>query len=367
MTRRGPALCLEFIAGDAFSVRRERPSYATGLAAEAISFETHVTGGVGWARIFLHILWMILRRRPRLVISCEYRRAFLVNLALLLTFCHATHVVLGMNLSARPIVARKRLVQRVIDRIFRRSNAIVVHSTREAELFARLHNLPAGRFAFSHWGYDLPAESNRFDGASKPYFCMIGRNNRDVETFAKALDLAGTRGVAILPGYLPLDPSVEQALEVHRDLPMADCVSCIRNAIANVTLLRDDSRGAGHITVVTAMHLGVPQIHSETEVLREYLCLPVFSRPVPIGDAEAVARAMRAVIAEADTPEASDRAAARRDFARLWLSNESAARRISGIICATLEGRQIGLADPEWESWLDRTQPNRNADAGPID
>ena len=355
MTAKSPILCLEFSAGDKTEVRHDPPSYAPwlGPGPGRFSFETHLSGGTDWARIGSSILRTILIRRPGLVVTSEYRRAFLVNLALLLTFSRATHVVLSMNLSGKAITTRSRFGQRVIDRIFRRSDAIVVHSLREAESFAELHALPADRFAFSHWGYDLPTESPRFDAEAKPYFCMIGRNNRDFDTFAKALRLAGARGIAILPGYLTLEPEVEGAMQVLRDLPMADCVNCIRNAAANVTLLRDDSRGAGHITVVTAMHLGVPQIHSETAVLREYFCAPGFGEAVPLGDADPVAAAMRKVLVEAVEPQAMALVAARRAFAQRWLSNDRSARRIASVILAALEGRKIERLDPEWQRWLD--------------
>jgi glycosyltransferase involved in cell wall biosynthesis len=356
MTATNPLLCLEFSASDRAEVRHDAPSYAPWLGPRKFVYETHLNGGAGWPRIAWYILRTILLRRPDLVVTTEYRRAFLVNLALLLTFSRATHVVLSMNLSGKPITTRNRLGQRLVDRVFRRSDAIVVHSLSEAESFAQLHGLPANRFAFSHWGFDLPAESTRFDAEPKPYFCMIGRNNRDFETFAKALHLVGARGIAILPGYMPLAPEVEQSMQVLRDLPMADCVNCIRNAAANVTLLRDDSRGAGHITVVTAMHLGVPQIYSETVVLREYFCAPGFGQAVPLGDVDRVAAAMRDVLATSGQPQAEALAAARKAFAQRWLSNDRSASRMASVILAALEGRKFDLVDPEWQGWLDSQQ-----------
>lgn len=347
-------LCLEFVAGDSMSVRHELPAYLKGLNDGHIRFESHVSGGAGWLKISASILRAILSRKPDLVVSCEYRRAFLVNLALILTRSRAPHIVLGMNLSAKPIVSRHRTLQRLIDGVFARTTAIVVHSTTEAELFSRLHNLPEERFAFSHWGFDLPTDGGgRFDGEAKPYFCMIGRNNRDVETFAAAIRKAGVRGIAILPGYLQLDPAIEQSLQVYRDLSMSDCVSCIRNATANVTLLRDGSRGAGHITVVTAMHLGVPQIYSDTEVLREYFPTPDFGLPVSVGDADQVAKRMEELLQQAQGTDAHRLAMARQEFAQLWLSHDSSSRRISEVVLATVEGRRLNMINPNWLAWLE--------------
>ncbi len=357
MTPRSPMLCLEFLAGDATSVRHDPPAYAAQLDKGRFRFETHISGGAGWPAIAFRILRTILSRKPDLVVSCEYRRAFLVNLSLILTRNRAPHLVLGMNLSARPIVSRIAFVQRLIDRIFARSTAIVVHSTVEADLFARLHNLPPDRFAFSHWGFDLPPEAGgRFDTEAKPFFCMIGRNNRDVETFAEAVRRAGTRGIAILPGYMQLDPAIEKTLKVYRDLPMADCVNCIRNAAAIVTLLRDGSRGAGHITVVTAMHLGAPQIYSETDVLREYFPVAGFGLAVPVGDADKVADRMRQVLDSAGGADEARLSTARKAFAQTWLSNDAFARRISDVLLTMIDGRHPSRLDPNWLPWLDKAR-----------
>ena len=350
-------VCLEFVAGDAMSVNRESPAYLKGLNGGNIKFESHIAGGVGWAKIGWSIFRTVFSSAPDLVLSCEYRRAFLVNLALIMTRSRAPHIVLGMNLSAKPIVSRNRMLQGLIDRVFARSTAIVVHSTAEAKLFARLHNLPAERFAFSHWGFDLPADGvGHFNGEKKPYFCMIGRNNRDVDTFAEAIRKAGTRGIAILPSYLQLDPAIEQTLQVYRDLSMSDCVNCIRNAAANVTLLRDGSRGAGHITVVIAMHLGVPQIYSDTEVLQEYFPAPGFGLPVPVGDGSQVAKRMVELLEHAGDAEAHRLSTARQEFARAWLSHASSSSRISEVVLATLEGRRLALIDPDWQHWLEKAR-----------
>jgi glycosyltransferase involved in cell wall biosynthesis len=340
-------LCLQFTAGETMSVSHDRPGFAGRLAPHRFRFETHQTGGAGWLAIALRIFWTVLVRRPDVAISSEYRRSFLVSLALLMTLNRAPHVVLGMNLSAKPIVSARPVVQRAINRIFRRASAIVVHSTKEAELFAQLHDLPAGCFAFSHWGFDLPP-TDRFDAVAQPYFCMIGRNNRDLVTFAKAVALAGTRGIAVVPGYQHVDPALERGLEIHRDLSMADCISCLRSAVASVNLLRDGSRGAGHITVVTAMHLGIPQIYSEAEVLRDYFPDDRFGLAVPIGDAATAASAMRQVLAAAGAPDEAARITARKEFASRWLSNDSAARRIADVLTAAVEGRPQSFLDPGW-------------------
>lgn len=340
---------VEIQAADRSSFSNVMPDYVNELRGTIERYECYSIKDSNFLSMAIGILQIVAFRKPDIIICSEYRRSFFVNLFLIIMSKRSRHVVFGMNLSARPIVFQCDLLNKFINRIFNRSSKIVVHSVYEAKLFSELHNLPMSRFVFSHWGYDLPAvESGRFQYVEKPFVCMIGRNNRDLDTFANAVKLAGVCGVAIIPGYIEVGPELEAALEIHRDVPLDDCIDCIRNAAANLTLLRDDQRGAGHITVVTGLHLGVPQIHSDARVLQEYVPLKFLSQPVPIGDANAAAGAIRMVLAS----EASDLPERRRAFARQWLSHESATRRVREIILAVVEDRDLPLTENKWDEWL---------------
>lgn len=342
-------LLIEFNTQNGFTTVEKMPAYAVHLSDQGYRGEIQSLADRGWIAITAQIFKTIALRRPDCVLTNEYRRSFLVNLALRITRSKATHIVLGMNLSGKPIASQNKRLQSAIDWVFARSDRAVVHSTHEAELFASLHNLPREKFAFSHWGFDLPqSPSTRFSHRDTPYFCMIGRNNRDVETFAKAVKLAGQQGIAIIPEYLDASEEAASILEIHRDLSLDDCIDCLRNAACNVTLLNDDTRGAGHITVVTALHMGIPQIHTETKVLREYLPDSRFSIPVPIGDAEKVAAAMQTALSTA-SQQASD---LRKSFAQTWLSHQQATARISTILDAALNNAPLPFITPKWGVWL---------------
>lgn len=340
---------VEIKAADADSFSTEAPDYVRKLGDKIRTYQCFSVGKSSITGIALSIFRIVFTNPADIIICSEYRRSFFINLCLLVLARGSLHIVFGMNLSARPFASKYGFLNNLINLIFDRSSKIIVHSIYEAKLFSELHNLPMSRFTFSHWGYDLPsAESHRFQNIEKPFVCMIGRNNRDLDTFAKAVQLAGVRGVAIIPGYIEVRPELEATLEIYRDIPFADCIDCIRNAAANLTLLNDDRRGAGHITVVTALHLGVPQIHSDARVLQEYVPLEFLSHPVPIGDAQAAADAIRAALA-AEAPDFPER---RRAFARRWLSHASATKRAHEIILALIEGRGLPITENEWDDWL---------------
>lgn len=340
---------IEITANDGPSQGEALPGYLKDIEGSIARYFRKYVKSSSPLRMAISIARVILIERPNLIISNEYRRSFLINLVLCLFLLRPLHIVIGMNLSSRPIKTSSNFLNRIINAIFRRSSKIIVHSTYEAHLFGILHDLPDKLFAFSHWGYDLPSiKSSRFSNVPKPFACMIGRNNRDLHTFAAALKLAGIRGIAIIPSYIDFEPGHDVELDVYRDLSMDDCIDCIRNAAVNLTLLRDDQRGAGHITIVTALHLGVPQIHSDAQVLKEYVPMAHLSRPVPIGDVDAVASAILKIMHS----ETADLPIKRQQFARQWLSHSNAARRVGSIVRASIEDEQLPLTEPKWDEWV---------------
>jgi hypothetical protein len=186
-------------------------------------------------------------------------------------------------------------VDRLLNRTLRRASLFLVHSKAEARLFERIHNIPAGRFVFSHWGYDLPAhDPSNTELPEGPYVTMIGRNNRDIATFCAALDRAGVKGVLITAKYM-LDryegPKPKNVL-ILADRPMEECLNYVAGSFAHLILVLDADRGAGHISAVSAMLLGTPQIFSDVAPIRDYLIDRFNGIAVPVGAIADVAEAI---------------------------------------------------------------------------
>lgn len=227
-----------------------------------------------------------------LVVVSEYFIAWGCALRALLEGCSTKLIVVGLNQSRRLIRFRQPTLERFNRSIWNRFDQVVVSSRAEAHIFARVHGIDPAKFTFIHWGYDLPqTHSDRFAGRTAPYVCMIGRNNRDVDAFCRAVAAAGVHGVLVSP----LKPTVaaDAAIEYFPSLSLEDCLSCIRNALANVMLITDESRGAGHITAVNSMFLGVPQIFSRAATIEDYVIDGYNGIAVPIGSHVEVATAIR--------------------------------------------------------------------------
>jgi len=282
------------------------------------------------------------------VVAIGYVGAFAAALRARLTGAQTPIVVLGLNLATRQIRTGISFLDRAIDETFQRVDLSIVHSRNEIDLFCEMHGFDKGRFAFAHWGYDLPAYDSRRFAERAPYVCMIGRNNRDFKTFCEAVDKAGVDGVIIAPAYANFDFAVPERVEIHRDIPFADCLSCIEHAIANLILVKDDDRGAGHITAVSAMLLEAPQIYSDVSVLGDYFIDGVTGIAAPVGDADAVAAAIGRV---ADAPARTARmTAAAKDYALRWLSHDATVERQADLILAAIERRPFETVDPDWSA-----------------
>lgn len=292
------------------------------------------------------------------VITSEYFASFAINLRLLLTRCRAKHVTIGLNQSRRILKTGLSLINRVIDRVFRRSDLFFVHSQHESLLFRNLHRIPPEKFCFMLWGFDLPAIGNdSFAGRSRDYLCMIGRNNRDIETFSRAVDGLGIDAVQITSRHQTIVPERPANLQVYTDLSMEECLSCIKHARSNLILIKDNERGAGHITAVAAMMLGVPQIVSDASVLNDYFIDGYNCIKVDIGNASAVRAAIVGLLASSDLAKAL--AENGRDYASRWLTHRATEGRTFDVIGDLLSGRAVVQVDPSWADETRRLGPRR--------
>jgi hypothetical protein len=235
------------------------------------------------------------------IVTSEYYCALGVNLRLRLSTSRARHLVWGLNQSRR--VVDRGVLGAVANWAFARTSRIITHSRHEISLFTQMHKLPSELFHFEPWGYDVPGitPSAAFSARQTPYICLIGRNNRDLATFAQAIQRSGYPGVAVVSKLAESELTMlrQAGVEVHQNLTMNDSLDCLRHAAINAVLIKDDQRGAGHITMVSALQLGVPQVVSCAAVTADYVQMPEHGIAVPLGDARATAQAFRDLMEDA--------------------------------------------------------------------
>jgi glycosyltransferase involved in cell wall biosynthesis len=268
-------------------------------------------------------------RRYRLVVANEYSTAVGLGILAVLFRARARMVVLSLNLSRRPLKFGLSPLQHLIDRALGRYDAVVVHSSPEIARFAALHKLDASRFHVIPWGFDLP----RFDrkplaGLPPRYVCVIGRNNRDFATAAAAL--AGTDVGGVFVGARKSLESGDPHIRCFESLPFEDCLNIMSGALANLILVNDETRGAGHITAVAGMLLEKPHIFSAVGTLAGYLDDGRHGIAVPLHDAGAVRDALRRLAS--DPALAARMGRAGRDHALREMSHAVFMERIADVI-----------------------------------
>jgi glycosyltransferase involved in cell wall biosynthesis len=275
-----------------------------------------------------------------LVIATEYFSSFGLCLRSLISKGRTRVAVIGFNVSRRYLLTRYRLINRIVNRVFGQLSLIVVHSTAEQKLFSDVHDLDRKRFELALWGYDLPksfrnrSKSNDIPFGGRRFICMIGRNNRDFETLRRAIEGTGIPAVFITSFFESLMPFDPDQIKVMYDLPFEDCLSIIQQSAISVTLLKDETRGAGHITTVSSMLLGKPQIFSDADVLRDYVTAGQHGIAVPIGDTYRVREAILELFDDEDRLDKYGTQA--RDFATSYLSNDVFQKRLASVLSAFL-------------------------------
>ncbi|WP_308515812.1 glycosyltransferase [Sphingomonas flavescens] len=273
------------------------------------------------------------------VAASEYFLTWALSLRALLNRNVPAVAALSFNQSSRRLIETHiRPVDWLLNRVWRRVALFVVHSRAEADMFAKVHDIPGDRFVFSHWGYDLPAfREARVYSDPTPYVTMIGRNNRDIAAFCEAVRLADVRGVLVTAGYMlernPL--SVPTNVKILTDRSMEECLSLVAGSFAHLVLVTDAKRGAGHISAVSAMLLGKPQIFTEVPPLQDYLIDGFNGIGVPLSDAQAVAQAICKL--RDDSNFADQLGTAGRRFALEKMSNAGSSARMADAIEAALK------------------------------
>jgi hypothetical protein len=263
------------------------------------------------------------------------------------------HVALTFNLTNRQRFhpAVDWLAEKVLPNI----SFILTPSDVERHHFSRCYSIPIERFGFLHWGVPNTPKPNpemlpRQIRDCKPYFCAIGRNNRDFVTFCDALRGAPYNGVIVTARGLCDASALPTNVKVFYDLSFEECLQCIDASVANVIPLKDPDIGAGHITMVHAMHRAVPQIVTRAASVADYFLFGIHGLGVELGNPQSLRSAMDHLFAHRDT-EAREMGERGCDFAKRWLSHTTFVPMIRAVLEALRSGGPFPTAPVGWEDF----------------
>jgi glycosyltransferase involved in cell wall biosynthesis len=322
---------------------KEAKKVGVNITARAISNK-----GGKRAVLFSALTTPLEQKNYDVIVTTEYFIAFAVNLRLQLFGKKVKHIVYGMNQSARLLTFSNRLVNRWVNRVFNKTDLIVTHSRAEMKFFHHAHNIDIDKLVFSHWGFDLPdAGEDMFASRDKEYLSFVGRNNRDLKAFCHAIKGMDVSGIIITSANNAPDFTLPENVEIHYDLNMDACLSCMRHAKINVVLVKDDERGAGHITIVASMLMKKPQIISDVSVVKEYFVDGVHGVSVPVGDSESVKLAIIKLL-ENDVANVCGEQAY--EYASKYFVNDASSKRLVGIVQSVVNNKKPDTCNSAWLS-----------------
>ena len=250
------------------------------------------------------------------------------------------HFSYGFNKSRDSFLERMRLVRILLSKALRSCDLFVVHSIAEAGIFSDYFDLPRNRFLFRHWGADLPVytEEGRLRekfSIAGDFVCAIGRNNRDYELFFRAVKNIDVPVVVVAPEYALAGLEVPCNVKVLSGLSMSDSLGLINAAMINVVPIKDATRGAGHMTVVFAMHMGKPQIITEVDTIRDYFT-PDQVVSVEHGSVQDLSAEIKRLVNDSVARKGLGECSV--SYSEQWLSSASVKRSVTDILRSWDEG-----------------------------
>ena len=151
---------------------------------------------------------------------------------------------------------------------------IVVHSTKELELYAEWLGLPESQFEFVHYTTDADAIQVWVDDEpDEPFVAALGSAHRDFRTFFDAVEQLELPTIVAAGRPALADIEVPALVQTPFDITRADCHRIAQHGRVNVVPLapKPSIAAAGYVTVVEGMYMGRPLIVSDCYSMRDYV------------------------------------------------------------------------------------------------
>jgi glycosyltransferase involved in cell wall biosynthesis len=182
---------------------------------------------------------------------------------------HFQHLVFSFNFTSLPSNNKCKEMARA----YRSVDRFTVFSSMERALYANCFDIDLARIDMLHWGVKPsdPATLPR-PAIQGRYICAVGSQGRDYRVLLQAARL-----MPQVPLHLVVHPINLQGLDVpahvtvHTSVPFDVAAGIVANAEMMVLPLLHNRVPCGHVTAVTAMHLGRAIVATDSVGLHDYL------------------------------------------------------------------------------------------------
>ena len=206
---------------------------------------------------------------------------------------HLRHLAFSFNYTDLPT----GMARRVMAHAFKSVERFVVFSRLEREIYADYFDLPAERFDMLHWGVRRP----NVDASAPPvvdgdYICALGSQGRDYKTLLLAMKrLPRLRLVIVAAPENLMNIEIPANVTVKTNIPLAQAMNILAHCRFMVLPLKGNKVPCGHVTIVSAMHLGKAIIATDSSGLEDYIATQVTGLSCPAHDDTAWAIAMQSL------------------------------------------------------------------------
>jgi glycosyltransferase involved in cell wall biosynthesis len=216
-----------------------------------------------------HAVRAARRGGAKLLITHDPRTAFRCATLMRMTGSRLPHVAWSFNFTRLPVGLGRRMMAQAFADVDR----FVVFSTMERELYGEVFGIPAEKVDVVFWGAGEPTVTQP-EAPIEPgeYICAVGGNARDYPLLMAAMTrLPDIPLVAVMRPGNAAELTIPPHVRMRVNLPLGEAHNITKYSRFMVLPLAGSEVPCGHVTLVTAMHLGKAFIVTDSSGVRDYV------------------------------------------------------------------------------------------------
>ena len=178
------------------------------------------------------------------------------------------HLAFSFNFTSMPDKKQTEFMKKQ----FKKIDRFTVFSNYEKKFYSEYFEIPIEKIDMIHWGVAKPKIEVMERVISGEYVCAIGGEGRDYKTLASAAEkLPKIKFVIVAREKNLAGINFSDNVEVYTNLPLNKTMDIMNNSKFAVVPLETRTTPCGHVTMVSAMHLGKAQIVTYSEGVTDYI------------------------------------------------------------------------------------------------
>jgi glycosyltransferase involved in cell wall biosynthesis len=179
------------------------------------------------------------------------------------------HIAFSFNFTDLPHGYKRRMMAKS----FRTIDRFAVFSTMEKHLYHEALGIPLEKIDFMHWAVQPPEVSDA-EPPVEPgdYICALGGNARDYPTLMAAMEqLPAIKLVIVVRPHNLKGLTIPPNVKVYTDLDLHRTMNVLKHSRFMVLPLAGSEVPCGHVTLVSAMHLGKAFVITNSKGVQDYV------------------------------------------------------------------------------------------------